>query len=87
MLQKRACLQLAKANLGGSCLNSRITKIYCQQKLTNKVEGKETVLNNNKKNRDIDLIENINGTATVYNNSQDRSGEVLPGFYILYNLR
>ena len=56
MLQKRACLQLAKANLGGSCLNSRITKIYCQQKLTNKVEGKETVLNNNKKNRYIDLI-------------------------------
>ena len=52
----RKHLQLAKANLGGSCLNSRITKIYCQQKLTNKVEGKETVLNNNKKKRYIDLI-------------------------------
>ena len=87
MLQKRACLQLAKANLGGSCLNSRITKIYCQQKLTNKVEGKETVLNNNKENRYIDLIENIKSAATVSKDSQDRSGEVLPVFYILYNLR
>ena len=53
---KRACPQLAKANLGGPCLNSRITKIYYKQKLTNKVEGKETVMNNNKKNRYIDLI-------------------------------
>ena len=55
-LQKRACPQLAKANLGRPCLNSRITKIYYKQKLTNKVEGKETVMNNNKKNRYIDLI-------------------------------
>ena len=33
-LQKRACPQLAKANLGGPCLNSRIKKIYEKQKLT-----------------------------------------------------
>ena len=32
---ERACLQLAKANLGGPCLNKQITKIY-RQKLINK---------------------------------------------------
>ena len=48
---------------------------------------KETVLNNNKKNRYIDLIWNIKGTPTVNENSQDRSGEVLPGLHILHYLR
>ena len=28
VLQKRVCSQLAKANLGGPCLNNRITKVY-----------------------------------------------------------
>ena len=55
-LQKRACPQPAKANLGAPRLNSRITKVCLKQKLIDKVEGKETVLNNNKKNRYIDLI-------------------------------
>ena len=32
---ERACPQLAKANLGGPCLNKQITKIY-RQKLINK---------------------------------------------------
>ena len=58
-----------------------------KQKLTNRVEGKEAVLNNDKKNRYINLISDIKDKATVYMNSQDRSGEVLPGLYILYNLR
>ena len=33
-----------------------LRKNILKQKLTNKVEGKETVLNNNKKNRYIDVI-------------------------------
>ena len=60
---------------------------YWRITLTNKVERKETVLNNKKKNRHIDLILTIKGTATVNENSQDRSGEVLPGLNILYSLR
>lgn len=37
-----------------------------KQKLTNKVEGEKTVLNNDKKNVFIDLILNVEGTVTVY---------------------
>ena len=35
LFTERACLQLAKANLGGPCLYKQITKIY-RQKLINK---------------------------------------------------
>ena len=35
LFTERACPQLAKANLGGPCLNKQITKIY-RQKLINK---------------------------------------------------
>ena len=33
ILQDRACPQLAKANLGGPCLDSRVTKIYLKKEI------------------------------------------------------
>ena len=72
-LTKRACLQLAKAGhtliaelqKRSVCTHTYDLHFYkkvLKQKLTKKVEGKETVLNNNKKNRYIDLNLNIKDT-------------------------
>ena len=36
LFKENACPQLAKANLGGPCLNKQITKKIYRQKLSNK---------------------------------------------------